>query len=160
MTDLHTSSFLCQTWLRQPSTHCRPSTLSPGIKSGHCSTSHTKHSTHFLPPSTRKCNFYNPQSSHMNAGVENSRTEQKGIVRIVLFDWKQLVGLHYRDVLRIDEGKADFRLQMGINLFHSLCWYSRRWFINPQLCVGLTHHRTSFWMDRELSCSRFSFLNH
>lgn len=32
--------------------------------------------------------------------------EGGGKVRIVLFDWKQPVGLRYRDVLRTDKGEA------------------------------------------------------
>lgn len=78
---------------------------------------HQTVSAHFLLPSTRKCRFYNSQSPpHMNGGVENSRKWQK--VWIVLFDWKQLVGLHYCDVLRRDEGMADLRLQLGLILLH------------------------------------------
>lgn len=46
-------------------------------------------------------------------------------MRIVLFDWNQLVGLHYHDVLRIDEGSNDLRLQLGVILSTSLCPYSQ-----------------------------------
>ena len=77
---------------------------------------HETVSAHFLPPSTSKYNLYNSQSPHMNGGVEKSRKQHKGggKLQIVLFDWKQPVGLRYYDVLRIDEGKAYSGLQLEI----------------------------------------------
>lgn len=102
----------------------------------------------FSPSINKKLQFLQLTIPHMNGGVENRRKYWKGggKVRIVLFDWKQLVGLHYHDVLRIDEGSADLILQLGIILFHSLRWYSQSWFINSQLCV-LTRHWTCFFLD-------------
>lgn len=90
----------------------------PSASSEHYSTFNTRQSLLiFSCHQQENADFttHNPPP-HMNGGVENSRKWQK--VWIVLFDWKQLVGLHYCDVLRRDEGMADLRLQLGLILLH------------------------------------------
>lgn len=127
---------------------------SAGIKCWHYSARSQTASAHSLPPPTRKLYFVQSPVWMAQWKIGGNGRKGGGKVRIVLFDWKQPVGLRYRDVLRTDKGEA-LTWDCSWELFHLQGQYvadiSQGWFINSQLCA-LAHRRTCFVLGRTGWC--------